>query len=532
MIGILVKKQFLEIFRGFFYNSKTNQNKPKKRTILSFVLYGVLLVGILGGLFAFMASSLCAPFVAAGMDWMYFALTGLLGIFMGVIGSVFNTSSGLYQAKDNELLLSMPVLPKVILFSRLITVFLMDAMFSILVALPTVIVYWITVPFSLKAFFGGVFFIILVMLIALFLSCLLGWVVAQIGRKLKNSAIVKVLIAVAGISLYYVLYFKAINMIQDIILNAAVYGEKIGNSAKLLVFFGKTGEGDPLAIAVLTAITLILLGITWILLYKSFYKLALDSGSEIKATYREKKAKERSVFSALLGKEFSRLKSSSNYMLNCGLGTILIIAAGIAVIIKGAMIFDLLGAVFEDRSGSVAMLICAVLCMAATMNDMVVPSVSLEGKQIWILQSSPVEIKKVLWAKIVMQLILTEIPVIFATLCSVIVYQGSPAEKLMILLFAIAFTGFNAVFGLFLGLQWPNLTWTNETIPVKQSLAVVIALFGGWVFVIVIAAAYFFLAYHLGIIIYLVILTAIMIIAFLFLRNWINHQGVDIFSKL
>ena len=38
------------------------------------------------------------------------ALMGLLAVFLGAFGSVFNTYSGLYLAKDNDLLLSMPML--------------------------------------------------------------------------------------------------------------------------------------------------------------------------------------------------------------------------------------------------------------------------------------------------------------------------------------------------------------------------------------------------------------------------------------
>lgn len=51
---------------------------------------------------------------------MYFAMMGLLASFFGVFGSVFNTYAGLYLAKDNDLLLSMPIPIRTILCARLL----------------------------------------------------------------------------------------------------------------------------------------------------------------------------------------------------------------------------------------------------------------------------------------------------------------------------------------------------------------------------------------------------------------------------
>ena len=56
------------------------------------------------------------------------------------------------------------------------------------------------------------------------------------------------------------------------------------------------------------------------------------TGKTERAVYREKTAKARSVFGALLFKEWKRFTSSPNYMLNCGLGTLIIFICGISYI--------------------------------------------------------------------------------------------------------------------------------------------------------------------------------------------------------
>ncbi len=104
-------------------------------------MFVAIMVGILGVMFTALANNLCGAFVPLGLDWMYFALLGLLAVFLGAFGSVFNTYSSLYLAKDNDLLLSLPIPLRVIISSRLVTVYLMGLMYSAVVIVPAVIVY-------------------------------------------------------------------------------------------------------------------------------------------------------------------------------------------------------------------------------------------------------------------------------------------------------------------------------------------------------------------------------------------------------
>ena len=106
MLKTLVKKQLMEIFRSYFYNAKTNKKRSTAGIVAYILLFAALMIGLLGGMFTGLSVSLCAPLAQAGMGWLYFALMSLLAIFLGAFGSVFNTYSGLYFAKDNDLLLS------------------------------------------------------------------------------------------------------------------------------------------------------------------------------------------------------------------------------------------------------------------------------------------------------------------------------------------------------------------------------------------------------------------------------------------
>lgn len=146
MLSVLLKKQLTEIFRNYFYNPKTNKARSKAAVAAYIVLFAVLMVVILGGMFTVLSAALCTPLTAAGLDWLYFALMALLATLLGAFGSVFNTYSGLYLAKDNDLLLSMPIPVNTLMASRLLGVYLMGLMYSGVVMLPAVIVYWVATP--------------------------------------------------------------------------------------------------------------------------------------------------------------------------------------------------------------------------------------------------------------------------------------------------------------------------------------------------------------------------------------------------
>ena len=55
MLKQLVKKQMAEIFRSYLYDAKKNKKRSKGAFILYFALFALLMVGVLGGMFAFVA---------------------------------------------------------------------------------------------------------------------------------------------------------------------------------------------------------------------------------------------------------------------------------------------------------------------------------------------------------------------------------------------------------------------------------------------------------------------------------------------
>ena len=284
---------------------------------------------------------------------------------------------------------------------------------------------------------------------------------------------------------------------------------------------------------IVSAVVLALFALMWVLISRSFLKIATSSGHTVKKEYKESSIKQKSIAAALLAKEFGRFASSPNYMLNCGLGILLLPIGGVMLLWQGGAVISVLNQVFGERAGCIPVLLCAAVCMLASMNDMAAPSVSLEGKSLWLMQSLPVTPWQVLRAKLGMQLILTGIPVLFCTACIAFIYPYTPLELLLTVLVPMSYVLLSALFGLFLGLKMPNLNWTSEITPIKQSACVMLALFSGFGYTALLCAGFMLMnGWKLGFVGYMSGFGAVTVALCAVLYIWLKKRGCNLFAAL
>ena len=167
------------------------------------------------------------------------------------------------------------------------------------------------------------------------------------------------------------------------------------------------------------------------------------------------------------------------------------------------------------------------------MNDMAAPSVSLEGKNIWVVQSLPVPAWYVLRAKLTMHLLLAGAASLLCSVCTAIVLHLDALNAALMILLPVAYIFMLAGIGMLIDLKRPNLAWTNETAPIKQGASVTISLFGGWIYAIVIIAVYLMAADAvMSSAAYLSIALAVTVCIDALLCIWLKKRGAAIFAEL
>ena len=76
------------------------------------------------------------------------------------------------------------------------------------------------------------------------------------------------------------------------------------------------------------------------------------------------------------------------------------------------------------------------------------------------------------------------------------------------------------------------LNWQTEAIAVKQSIGVLIAMFGGWVIAAVLGIAYYLLYAVIGSTLFLCIAVVLLALLSALELKWINTRGSEIFRYL
>lgn len=531
MIKLLIKKNIMEIFRSFYYDSKKNRARSKKTTLVLIAMFAFLIIGIIGGTFAVLAV-LVSPTIRMGLGWLYYDLMGILSISIGVFGSVFTTYSCLYLAKDNDLLLSLPISPGRILLSRSASVYLMGAMYASSIMLPAGIVY-LVYEFSLKGILGMLVFMLQISVIVLILSLILGYAVARITVKVKRKGIYSAVLSIAFFLLYFVVIAKIQTFFQGFVANAEGYGRSIKGGFYPLYILGKSGEGDIVAMLVITLVLGALLLLTGYLLQRNYVRLLIKTQTGEKKAYTRGIHKQKKVFLSLLEKEFRRLLSSTTYMLNCLLGTVFMPLAGIFILVRGEYIRNMI-ITMDINPSFIAILLAGMLCCIVSMNDSTAASVSLEGKNIWILQMLPVSPWKVLKAKLSMHLLLTEIPLIFCIACVLVAVRPNIGILMLVsmILFPVIYALLVAELGLFMNLKNPNLKWTDEMGPTKQSINVMLVIFGGWACSLLFVGAGWLLRNVIPMELYMIFMLLCIAALTIALYRWLKKEGAAAFVNL
>lgn len=533
MLKILIKKQFYECFRGYFVSNKTGKAKSKAGIIGMFALFAFVMLTLAACFFGLAATMV--ELLSTKFSWLYFAVFGLMTIGLGTFASVFNTSSSLYNAKDNDLLLSLPIEPKHILISRVVLVYGLSLLYSSVAWLPICLYAMLVNGFS---FIICLFDILLLFIITIFttaLSCLLGYIIACITRKVKNKSITTVVLSLLFLGVYYFLCFRLEKIINSIVENSDKIANAISTWAQYIYQLALAAQGNILSFIIYTIINLIIGALCYVLLERNYAKLIIGaknvSASKGKVVYKAN----NNVSTTLLKKEAKRFISSPTYLLNCGLGSLFVLAAGVAMIIKKNDINLVLDAIKEflpEANSFIPLIIIGVIGLVGAMGVLAVPSISLEGKNLWILKSLPIDTYKILNAKKTLQLLVNGIPSIISGLLMCYAFKLDLLSTMYICIVIYFFAEIQACVNCLLSLVNPNFSWTSEVQPIKQSMTVLYAMIVTVVIVTIIIAPYYFVRNSLNIADYLQTAIIAMAIIIILLRKLIRTWGVKKFESL
>jgi len=480
MLKALIKARLGGLFTSMFGRFAGG---ARKRGPVFKVLISLLAIYVVGALFFAVGTyyfMMAGALHAVGLDWLYFALGGLMAVALNIVGSIFITQSQLFSARDNELLLSMPIPPGYILMSRMLTLLALNYVYTALILIPGLIVWIWQVGMSAPAVIAFVVSGLVLPFLSLAVSSACGWVIGLVTARMrrKNLMTVALFIAFMGGYLYLTLNMQA--YMSRLLESGAAIADAVRAAMPPAYWFGQAATGDFVSLLLLIACCLVPFALVYTVISRSYVRILTMKKGAARVKYTARAMKARGAFQALVRRELGRFLGTPIYVFNSGVGAVMHLVFAGAVLIKGPGIVEsMLDAPVAGMDAMIPALAALALCFCSILTMPSATSVSLEGKNLWIVKSAPLSTLRILHAKLAMSL-LAALPtgLIAGAVCAAVL-PGGLIDKAVLLLLPAAAGAFAALLGLSANLMLPRLDWISEAVVVKQSASVMVSTFGG-----------------------------------------------------
>ncbi|MFA5219917.1 MAG: hypothetical protein WC424_02355 [Bacilli bacterium] len=467
-------RNFLILFKVNFINSlrinrflKKKQGKTKIAIIS--LLFIIILLAFMGISFFYYMMFADILKVEEKVEYILI-IASSFGAFMLVIQTIIRADGHLFKARDYDMLMSMPINQRDVVFSKVLSLLFTDYLFFSIFFIPGVIVYGIYSGFTVWLVVYGLISLIVTPLLPISIFSFLSYFVTSFTRNWKHKNIFKIVIM-----LIFLVGFMMLSMSsQSMEENPGQFAESMFNTAKTLYYPGyvnyKALMGDIPSTLLYIGINggfflifVFLLGIT----YKKTNSRTEKSFKKEEFVLDDNLASDGEI-KTLFKKEFKRYISSPMYVINSGVGAVLLPI----ILVFTYLQFSKAGA-GTDNSLLFVML-SAMGYFIITITSTTSCTISLEGKQFWIIKSAPVKTTNVFIAKSLVNIV-SALPFLFiAIIIGIFLIKFSIIE--IIIFTAVVSLGLLMIttLGLFINLLLPKMDWDQEIKVVKQSASVVV----------------------------------------------------------
>lgn len=462
-----------------FKLNELKHGKPSKIFVMA--LAAVCIVVVLSGYTALLAIGLTAIGLSEIIPAYALTITSLISLLF----TVFKTNGILFVYKDYDMLMALPVTNVTLITSRFFSLYLSNTVFSALVAIPMGIVYCVYVKPSPVAYVMWILAVLTQTLIPTVVGAAIGTAIIALSTRFKFANLVAIILTVAALIAYLGIMFGFTGSSSNLDLNqltsmAEMISAQIYRLYPISRLFHSAFRQENilymLAFVLLSAVIYALFAVVVGWKYNAI-NTSLTT-YHVKSNFKLTTLKVGSPLKALYFKEAKRFFSCFPYVMNMGVGILLMLAAviGFAVMGVGKMetYLGVPGAV-TYFTGYMPLIIAALLSMSCTS----AVSLSLEGKNLWIIQSVPVEPSAVFKAKMLFNLSLTVPSGILSGLILGIVVHADIKLMLLFMFVPTAFALFSTTFGMFINIMMPVYEWESETRVIKQSMSSMIGMLGG-----------------------------------------------------
>lgn len=456
---------------------RTEKKKKGAAKAVKLSAYAVvwLLLASLAAVYEFAYASIFAVY---GVADRFPALIVFASSMLTLIFSITYTKSLIFRSKDHDLLFSLPIKNSTVIAAKLATIYILDLAVTMALLLPCGVIYGIVARPAAIVLVRYFILTLFVPMLPILIAAVISALVSLIASRFRFSKIIGTVIYVALFAVYIAAVMGVSGSTdEDAVMMFMGLTESLKGIYPPLAWFESAFLKEYLQMLLFIAVSLgaFLLVVA---VFGKFYGRIHDAFSLFVYRGQYKVSKDSATPKrALLRKEWQRFIASPGVMINQSAGLIAVLLfTGFTVYkcLTSEVDSDMIGMIFPVMAPY-------FFAMFTAMSDVSAASISLEGRNLWLLKSVPVSARDILKIKLGAHLMICfPIPFVCGILLS-FVMKLTLLEAALLIVIPLVYSYNAGVMGLLLNLKKPKLDWVNEVVVAKQSMPVTVTLFTGMI---------------------------------------------------
>ena len=475
----LIKATMTEDMNIFKINTKKSSKFTK-------VFLPIILSLVIMGLMFYYSNMFMEGLQPVKMEFVLLTIFIMLTSILTLVEGIYKSSNLLFNCKDDDLLLSLPLKRSTVLFIRVFKFYVFELMYNSLFLLPAMIVYAKYTNPEFIYYLISVIGLLLFPIIPILLSCIIGLIISFISTKFKGKSYVQTVITMIFLLGMMYLSYNINNLITNIAKNATSINDFI---TKLYypagIYIELITNYSFIKLIEFIIIHLGLFIITILLIGKIYFNIN-SSVKSIKTKKNKKNyiIKTNTPMKSLIKKELNRFINSTVFVTNAGFGLVLFVVACILITIKFDSLSDMLiqnNIDFDINTIKNYMPVIAfgLICFGSLMTSITSSMISLEGKSFNILKSLPIKPFVIVQSKVLTAIIIMIPFIIIGDLIIFIKFNFDILSIILLLIASIILPLISETIGIIVNLKYPRMDAKNDTEVVKQSMSSMVSVFTG-----------------------------------------------------
>ncbi len=466
----------ISLYGMFGLNELRFTKDTRKRVKAGFMaVLWLLLIVMLAGYVGLLSFGL----VAMGMGQFVPAILGMAVSLLVFFFTVFKAGPVLFDRKVYEKQIAMPVTVRAVIVSRFLSMYITDMLLGLLVLLPGMVVYGVMVRPGLFFWGAGLAAGIFLPLLPMTAASVVGALIAGIASRWRHKNLAAILLTLTFIC-FIMVGSMGMGGMDESQLNAvaeqvsAVLEAQIRNVYPPAVWVADAmvfGDIGKLVLFLGVSLGSFLL---FLEILQHFYVniCTLLSAREARGNYRMKALQAKSLLGTMVERELRHYFSSTVYVVNTLAGEVLMVLMAVAILVLDFQTIEqnigipgVVGKALPILLGCIPMMMPMTAC-----------SISLEGKQWWMLQTLPLTRRDMVWSKVAANVLVALPFYLVSEVLVLIALRPGWADAVCLLAVPAVYIVFGARLGLAVNELLPLMEWESEVRVVKQSASSMVSM--------------------------------------------------------